>query len=115
MMGRGAEEKPGSWVDWEYGGGYRAQSLRLETRASRSFWRARVFSLLTVLGAIPHCWAISAGVSPWRVAWIRAASRGLSEERIASWSVLRQSDERELSGRFIEATSSVWKLRSRWA
>ncbi len=45
---------------------------------------ARVFSLLTVLGAMPHCWAISAGVSPWRVAWIRAASRGLSvaEDRL---------------------------------
>ncbi len=57
--------------------------------------------MLTVLGAMPHCWAISAGVSPWRVAWIRAASRGLSEDWIASWSVLFQSSEGS-SGRFIE-------------
>ena len=33
----------------------RAQSARSATRTSRSFWMTRVFSLLTVLGATPHC------------------------------------------------------------
>ena len=53
-------------------------------RTVRSFWITRVFSLLTVFGATPHCEAISAGVSPFKVAWIRAASRGLSDCAIAS-------------------------------
>ena len=38
------------------------------SRRSRSLWMTRVFSLLTVFAATPHCAAIAAGVSPASVA-----------------------------------------------
>ena len=64
-------------------------SARSRPAPARSFWSTRDFSLLTVLGATPHCWAISAGVLPMRVSWIRAASRGLKFWSMASWRAAR--------------------------
>ena len=54
------------------------QFISWSASASRSFWRTRVFSLLTVLGATPHWSAISAGDLPINVSRIKAASRGQS-------------------------------------
>ena len=60
------------------------QFISWSASASRSFWRTRVFSLLTVLGATPHWSAISAGDLPINVSRIKAASRGLRVCSMAS-------------------------------
>ena len=58
----------------------------VDERTSRSFWRARVFSLLTVLGAIPQCCAISAGDLALEGRLDQGGLAGAERaRRIASW------------------------------